>query len=166
MAQIEVWATTHQRWPEWEGFARGADLVTGIITPDATGAESHYLAALVDEALVGVLMFVIQPIGPEMDVPAIVETAGNPLLEAKIRAFHVLPEHRSRGIGTALQRHVLALAAVLGCYQVRSRSELSRGANYAIKRKLGFGMHPAVRTFADGRTSPGVYWVKAVAAQR
>lgn len=84
------------------------------------------------------------------------------LLEAKIRAFHVLPKHRNRGVGTALQRQVLALAPALGCYQVRSRSELSRGANYAIKRKLGFGMHPAVRTFADGRTSPGVYWVKAI----
>lgn len=163
MVQIEVWTATHERWPEWEGFARAADLVAGIITPDATGADSHYLAALADEVLVGVLMFLVQPIGPEMDIPAIVDFLGRPLLEAKIRAFHVLPEHRNRGVGTALQRHVLALAPALGCYQVRSRSELSRAANYAIKLKLGFGMHPAVRIFADGRTSPGVYWVKAIA---
>lgn len=162
MVQIAAWTATHRRWPEWEGFARTANMVAGIITPDATGADSHYLAALVDEALVGALMFLVQPIGPEMDIPALVDSTGRPLLEAKIRAFHVLPEHRNRGVGTALQRHVLELAPALGCYQVRSRSELARGANYAIKRKLGFGMHPALRTFADGRTSPGVYWVKAV----
>jgi GNAT superfamily N-acetyltransferase len=104
MVTIEDWTVGHPRWPQWEAFARAADLVAGIISSEAQGPDSHYLAALAEGALVGALMFLVQPIGPEMDVPAIVDAAGQPLLEAKIRAFHVLPEHRNRGIGTALQR--------------------------------------------------------------
>jgi GNAT superfamily N-acetyltransferase len=162
MLRIEDWPIDHARWAQWEALARAEELVAGVISPEVRGPDSHYLAALWEGALVGLLMFLVQPIGPEMDVPPVPGSDGQPLLEAKIRAFHVLPDHRNRGIGTALQRHVLELAPTLGCYQVRSRSELSRAANYAIKRKLGFGMHPAVRTFSDGRISPGVYWVKAL----
>lgn len=161
--QIEHWQADHPRWPEWQAFGQAAALGPGVIGADARGPDAHYLAALAGGRLVGGLMFLVQPIGPEMGVPAILGPGGAPLREAKIRGFHVLEAWRGRGIGTALQRHALGLAAGLGCYQVRSRSELAREANYAIKRKLGFGMHPAIRTFADGRASPGVYWVKVVA---
>jgi len=162
--QIAKWAPGHPRWPEWERLARRLNLVRAIIDPETLTQDVHFLAGLVDDSLVGLLMFLVQPIGPEMEVPVICDGAGRPLTEAKIRAFHVLPEYRGRGLGTALQREVLRLAPALGCYQVRSRSELDKEANFAIKRKLGFAMHPALRIYRDGTESPGVYWVRPCAA--
>ena len=96
-----------------------------------------------------------------MDCPILTDRNGNELTEAKIRAFHVDALHRNRGIGTALQRLVLAMARDLGCFQVRSRSATSRDANYAIKIKLGYACHPAIRTLRSGDET-GVYWVKRV----
>ena len=157
---IAKWSPDHPRWPEWERLAHELNLVRAIIDPETLAEDVHFLAALVDDALVGLLMFLVQPIGPEMEVPIVKDAAGKPLTEAKIRAFHVLPDFRNRGLGTALQREVLRLAPLLHCYQVRSRSELDKQANYAIKLKLGFAMHPALRVFRDGTQSPGVYWVR------
>jgi GNAT superfamily N-acetyltransferase len=159
---LDSWRADDPRWMEWRAYAEAAGLVHGIIDEHGLKPDSHFLAALLDGQLVGVLMFLIQPIGPEMDVPAICDGEGEPLTEAKIRAFHVLPSYRNQGIGTALQQRAVEMARHLGCYQVRSRSELTAQSNYAVKRKLGFAMHPSVRTFGDGRTSVGVYWVKKV----
>ena len=111
--------------------------------------------------VMGILVFVVQPIGPEMDCPVLCDPTGTPLTELKIRAFHVREEHRGQGIGTALQREALREAGRFGCYQVRSRSDFSRAANYAIKLKLGFAAHPGLRRLRD-QDEPGIYWVKAV----
>jgi GNAT superfamily N-acetyltransferase len=125
-------------------------------------AQACFLVAQQRSEIAGTLIFIQQPIGPEMDVPVICDSGGTPLLEAKIRSFYIRESFRNRGIGTQLQREALHLAAETGCYQVRSRSELDKAANYAVKLKLGFAMHPAERIFQDGRRSPGVYWVKRV----
>lgn len=162
--KIHNLAPTETGWSAYEAFLHTADLYAIFegLGADKLLEESHFLAAVVGEIYVGVLIFVVQPLGPEMDVPVICNTEGRPLKEAKVRAFYVDPAYRNQGIGTGLQKALLSQAQHLGCYQVRSRSELDKAANYAIKLKLGFAIHPAVRTFKDGRTSAGVYWVKAV----
>jgi GNAT superfamily N-acetyltransferase len=159
---IEEWGPTSPRWPEFVAYVTAEALAFGAIDERGLVPEAHFLAALWGgDKLVGILMFLVQPIGPEMDVPVLRNGAGEPLLEAKIRVFHVLDAYRNKGVGTALQRHVLRRAAALGCYQVRSRSEFSRSANYAVKLKLGFVAHPAIRE-VRGVASPGVYWIKHV----
>jgi GNAT superfamily N-acetyltransferase len=161
--RIDEWFPQHPRWPDLETYAHQNDLVHGVINEDGLTPTSHFLVALVadetGEDVAGLLMFLVQPIGPEMDCPILVDSNGNELTEAKIRAFHVDTPHRRRGIGTTLQRATLEKAANLGCFQVRSRSASSRDANYAIKIKLGFACHPAIRQLRSGDET-GVYWVK------
>ena len=161
---IELWSWDEPRFDEWEALAEETDLtyIIALSRQQQIEENTHFLAALLDGRLVGLLLFIVQPIGPEMDVPVVTDREGQPLLEAKIRAFHVLEQHRNGGVGMALQKKALEIAPTLGCYQVRSRSELDKGANYSIKLKLGFAMHPANRTFRDGTKSGGVYWVKCV----
>jgi len=161
---IEHWPFDHSRWSEWQSLAEQVKLghiIEGCRKQQIL-EQTYCLAGLIDQQIVGLLLFVVQPIGPEMDIPMIKDGAGNILTEAKIRAFEVLESYQRRGVGTALQQETLAFARELGCYQVRSRSELDKTANYSIKMKLGFGMHPAFRVFDAESKSAGVYWVKAV----
>ena len=161
---IELWSWDEPRFEEWEALAEESDLtyIVALSRQQNIEANTHFLAALLDGRLVGLLLFIVQPIGPEMGMPIVTDREGNPLTEAKIRAFHVLESFRNRGVGLALQEKVLAMAPQFGCYQVRSRSELDKGANYTIKRKLKFAMHPAYRVFDAESKSAGVYWVKCV----
>jgi GNAT superfamily N-acetyltransferase len=85
-----------------------------------------------------------------------------PLEELFVQTFTVEEAHRRQGHGEALQRAGLALAAELGCYQLRSWSSLDRTANYALKLKLGFAAHPAIFTTDTGLEVSGVYFVKTV----
>ncbi len=158
---IEKWTPNHPQWPQLVAFAQEHDLFANIIDSPALIAESHYFTALHNKQIIAFIMCLVQPIGPEMDVPELVDQHGRMLTEAKIRAFFVEERFRNQGIGTALQKCILDLAPQLGCFQVRSRSELSKKANYAIKLKLGFAAHPAIRKMRSG-DSPGVYWVKNV----
>lgn len=158
---IEKWAPNHPRWTHLVAFAKEKDLFANIIDSPELIAESHYFIALHNNQIIGFIMCLVQPIGPEMDVPELVDQHGRTVTEAKIRAFFVEERFRNQGIGTALQKCILDLAPKLGCFQVRSRSEMSKKANYAIKFKLGFAAHPAVRKMRSG-DSPGVYWVKNV----
>lgn len=161
--RVARWEATHPRWQEWVAFARALDETRGVLDEEGAALpDAHYLAGMVGERLAGLLMFVVQPIGPEMDVPVVLGVHGRPLTESKIRLFHVLPRDRGRGLGTRLQQEAIRWARRLDCYQIRSRSEMTKRATYRIKLRLGFGMHPAVRTFRDGRRSAGVYWVMAL----
>jgi GNAT superfamily N-acetyltransferase len=77
------------------------------------------------------------------------------LTEAKIHVFAVSPESRNRGIGTRLQRWVIARARSLGCHQVASYSCYDKVANYRIKLSLGFAAQPEVH----GNNEQGVYFL-------
>ena len=163
--RIEHWAWEKVDWGKLDPFFVTADLshIPAGVKREGRETETHLVVALSDDQMVGGLFFLVQPIGPEMDIPVVCDpSSGEPLMEAKIRAFFVLPEMRNKGIGTRLQQAILGKAAELGCFQVRSRSEPDKDANYAIKLKLGFAMHPAYRVFDETSRSAGVYWVKAV----
>lgn len=163
MAQFTIseWTQTHARWPELVKYIKEQELQRGVIDEYGLVPTSHFLVATQEDQLVGFLMFLVQPIGPEMGCPILTDRHGEALTEAKIRAFYVTEAYREQGIGTALQKEVLRRAATLGCYQVRSRSAFSRQANYAVKLKLGFVAHPAIRHLKSG-DEYGVYWIKRV----
>ncbi|MBA3469670.1 MAG: GNAT family N-acetyltransferase [Herpetosiphonaceae bacterium] len=158
---IEQWDATHLRWPELVHYIQHEDLAVGVIEDERPVPDARYLVVPTASEIAGFLMLIIQPIGPEMDCPILQSSAGIPLLEAKIRAFHVREGYRNHGIGTALQQAVLQTAARCGCYQVRSWSASTRASNYAIKVKLGFAAHPSPRTIR-GVVVPGIYWIKRV----
>ncbi|WP_179749885.1 GNAT family N-acetyltransferase [Microlunatus parietis] len=107
--------------------------------------ESRVLGAFdEDGTAVGLLRYVIQPIGPENDCQqSIID--GEALTEAKILAFGTRPDRRRQGIGLALQRRAIADAAAAGCWQVRSHSAGGYRANHRLKFRLGFAFHPEVR---------------------
>jgi GNAT superfamily N-acetyltransferase len=116
--------------------------------------SSHLLVAVEDETVVGFLRFVLQPIGPDMDCPAVV-VDGVELIESKIMAFGVVPERRRQGIGRALQQAAIERARELDCYQVRSHSSGDNQANHRLKLAMGFAMHPIVR----GDDNHGCYFL-------
>ena len=66
--------------------------------------ESHLLAAFDGTQCAGFLRYLVQVIGAEEGRPAVIHH-DKPLLEGYVEAFGVDPQHRRRGIGTALQRH-------------------------------------------------------------
>ena len=99
--------------------------------------------ALVNDQVVGVLRFAVQPIGPEAHCPPVLHD-GVTLTEAKIHAFAVRSEYRNQGIGTLLQKQAIRRARELGCYQVASYSNYDRAANYHLKLSLGFAAQPEV----------------------
>jgi hypothetical protein len=53
----------------------------------------------------------------------------------------------------------------LGCYQVRSRSDVGYGENHRLKLRLGFAVSPHVRTLEGGEERPGFFFVKVVEAE-
>lgn len=154
---LDEWTEAHPCWPEALEYLFSHRLIEneGVV-------EGGYLLATLSEGvLVGVLVGVVQEVGPEMECPVLRGPQGQALTELKIRVFHVQEPFRRQGIGTELQRAALQLAARLGCYQVRSSSNFTALANYAIKQKLGFAAHPGLRRLR-GEEIPCIYWVKAV----
>ncbi|MCY4081066.1 MAG: GNAT family N-acetyltransferase [Caldilineaceae bacterium] len=119
--------------------------------------SSHMFAALVEGRPVGFLRFVVQRLGEDEGRPPIV-FRDEVLYEAKIIAFGVLPEERNQGIGRSLQQKAMKRAEVLGCCQVRSRSDYGNDANYHLKMLLGFGIQPSLE-------DDSVYFVKALPAR-
>lgn len=117
--------------------------------------ESRVLAAFAEQGpAVGLLRYVIQPIGPDQGCQlSIID--GDTLTEAKILAFGTHPDHRRRGIGLALQRRAIAEARAAGCWQVRSHSAGGYRANHRMKFRLGFAFQPEVR----GGDDRGGYFV-------
>lgn len=161
--QIDCWTPEHHRWSELWHYIIKHEPFPAEFTDKQTAKRFFCSVALTSQNKnIGYHICRIQPIGPEMDVSELKDKSGNVLFEAKVRALHVEESWRNQGIGTKLQEMTLKKAAELGCFQVRSRSSLDRVENYAIKIKLGFACHPAYRTFRDGTTEAGVYWVKRV----
>ena len=158
---LAEWDEAHARWGELVGFVADERMVDWALADGRSLLPGgHALVALLDGVLVGFLVFLVQRIGPEDGCPPVAE-AGEIVTEAKIRAFAVRGDVRRRGIGTLLQRRALERARELGCYQMRSQSDAGRGANVQLKLRLGFGVHPAVRTIA-GEERSGYYFVKSL----
>lgn len=159
---IEFWEEDHPRWHELKALSASLGDSKYVFIDDDPVPFFASIALSEDNAIIGYHVFLIQPIGPEMGTSEIKDRYGSVLTEAKIRGLHVLEPFRNQGIGTKLQTLTLEKAAKLGAFQVRSRSELDKVENYAIKIKLGFSCHPDLRRFKDGTTEEGVYWVKRV----
>ncbi len=103
--------------------------------------ESVVVAAFA-ERCIGFLRFVIQEIGHDVGRPPIVQN-GRTLTEGYVEAFGVDPEHRRRGVGTALQAYAFAYCRQAGCHQMRSRSPVSSTENYALKIAAGYVIQPS-----------------------
>ena len=144
----------HPRWTELAAFIEAHGLQRNGVY--AEKSSRCLLAASVGDRIAGFLMFLVQPIGPEAGCPVLHDRNGNALTEAKIRSFLVVERYRGRGIGTALQREALVRAADMGAYQVRSRSDVSRKANYAIKLKLGYAASPEITATNDDSKPDGI----------
>jgi GNAT superfamily N-acetyltransferase len=158
---VAEWQPDHPRWSE------ALAAVAALGQSDWTAASApwhrstHLLIAQQDGEIAGFLRFVVQEIGPELDRPPVM-VDDRPLIEAKVLAFGVLPAFRRRGIGRALQEAMIARAAQLGCYQVRSHSSGTNTANHRLKLSLGFGVHPIVR----GEDTTGVYFILPLGSRR
>lgn len=155
---IQSWDEAHPRWQDLFTHVTTRENNIHTMTDDAP-VPFYAAVALDQDQIIGYHVFLIQPIGPEMDVRIITHN-GTLLQEAKIRTLRVEDAYQNQGIGTRLQQQTLKMAADLGCWQMRSRSAIDRAHNYRIKIKLGFAAHPHLRTYKDGTKKEGVYWVK------
>ncbi len=158
---ISLWTPEHPRWLALLACVEAEGQTDWLDASYDFHLSSHVLVATDDSAVMGFLRFVIQYMGPPDDCPVLMQ-AGNPLTEAKILAFGVPERFRRQGVGTELQRQSIVYARELGCYQLRSYSELSHAENYALKLKLGFAAFPEQR--ANGQQ--GVYFVMPLASHK
>lgn len=110
---------------------------------EAYADQSILLGGFRQGACVGFLRFLVQVIGRDRQRTPILDSAGRLLREGYVEAFGVLPPDRRLGIGRALQEHAIARCRALGCYQIRSRSPVTSVENYALKLKMGYGIHPS-----------------------
>ena len=132
-------------WRELVEVISGEGQAREAFDPFFAPFPRHFVAARQGERIVGFLMFVVWEIGPHDRGHPVVKRAGKALTEAKIIACGVPAAHRRRGIGRALQEHVLRRARGLGCYQVRSVSRWTRQANHQLKLSMGFAVEPMER---------------------
>jgi GNAT superfamily N-acetyltransferase len=149
---VDEWNETHPRWPEVVGLLEQAGQMSWV----AHAPSPLHLVALIADDPVGFVTFIVQEIGPADNCPPL------GLTEAKVVAFGVREDARRRGIGAALQRRLLERARELGCYQVRSRSDVGHDENHRLKLRLGFAVSPHVRTLESGEERPGFFFVKVV----
>jgi GNAT superfamily N-acetyltransferase len=152
--RIESWSEDGPRWTELVELFDAQEQRRWVL-PDEQRLRpsSEVLVAVADELPVGFLVFLVQEIGPPDNCPAIGQT------EAKVVGFAVSADYRRRGIGTALQRRALELARELGCYQLRSVTDVWRVENRQVKPALGFGVHPTVRR-VENEDRPAFVFVK------
>ncbi len=156
---IEAWPPEHPRWDELLDCIRALGQENWVNFSAEWHRSSHLLAACLDGRVVGFLRFVVQPIGAEEEHQPL-EWGGEPLLEAKILAFGVVPAMRRRGIGWGLQEAALEEARRLGCYQVRSHSAGKNSENHRLKLAMGFAVQPVIR----GEDRQGVYFILPLGA--
>lgn len=152
--RIESWREDGPRWAELVELLDAQEQRRWVL-PDEQRLRpsSEVLVAVADDRPVGFLVFLVQEIGPPDNCPAFGKT------EAKVVAFAVRADYRRRGIGTVLQRRALEVARQLGCYQLRSVTDVWRDENRQVKLALGFAVHPTVRR-VEGEDRPAYVFVK------
>jgi GNAT superfamily N-acetyltransferase len=154
MMHVEGWDPSHPRWEELLAVIEAEGQLRWTITNADYHCSDHMLAALDGDEIVGFLRYVRQPIGSDSDCPPVLLN-GEVLIEAKVLAFGVVPNHQRRGVGRLLQLEAIHQAQVQGCYQLRSHSAGKYTANHHLKLSLGFAVHPIVR----GDDRQGVYFI-------
>jgi GNAT superfamily N-acetyltransferase len=157
---VEEWEDTHPCWHKMMRLAKAHGQTEWVLFHAEWHIASYVLVALHADQLAGFIRFVDQPIGPDMDCPAVLAD-GRRLHEAKILAFAVDHQFRNRGYGRELQRAVIRRARELDCYQVRSHTDGAHNANHQLKLSMGYGIHPIVR----GDDNRGAYFVMPLHAQ-
>lgn len=167
--QIETFTTTHRLWPAYLAHLEQHQMRRWVINDQGQpNHDTYFLGCAAGEVVVGHLSLKRQPIV----IPAtawnnnqehpLLDATNAPRCEAFVQTFAVDEAQRRQGIGTALQRAGLALARELGCYQMRSWSSLDKLANYALKLKLGFAVHPAIFETGSGQRISGAYFIRPV----
>jgi hypothetical protein len=63
--------------------------------------------------------------------------------QSRRRGIETVPQSRRRGIGAASRRRAARQCRIAGCYQMRSRSPVTSGENYALKIAAGYVLHPS-----------------------
>ena len=117
--------------------------------------DSRILVASTKRQVAGLLRFIVIPIGPEDNLPA-VSIDGEELLQAKVMNFFVSPDFRRRGVGRRLQKEAIALAKSLSCYQLVSFSFDEYKANHKLKLSAGYAVQPQFRRNGEAH---GLYFV-------
>jgi GNAT superfamily N-acetyltransferase len=139
--QIERWTGDHPRWPALAALIADLNQTNWVAFTADWHVSSHMLVASQADAVFGFLRYVIQPIGVEDDLPAVI-LGDKTLLEGKVLAFGVAPPHRRQGIGRQLQERLIADCRTYGCHQIRSHSSAANHANYQLKLAMGFAIYP------------------------
>lgn len=124
--------------------------------------QTFFVGAVEDAAVTGHLSLKVQPITLGDGRTPVMGADGVALHEGFVQTFAVDEARRRHGLGRALQQAGLALAAELGCYQMRSWSSADRAANYALKIGLHFAIQPGTHTLPDGTEIYGVFFVQTV----
>lgn len=152
--EIEEWHPAHPLWDRLMEVVIEQGQHDWVTFTADWHQSSHLLVAHQGQEILGFLRFVVQEIGPESDCPP-VQSNGENLREAKVLAFAVREAYRRRGIGRALQEHLIEDAKSSGVFQIRSHSSGDQKANHRLKLALGYGVHPIIR---DGDRQ-GVYFI-------
>ena len=139
-AQIETWSHDHPRWGELQRLIDELDQTDWVAFVADWHLANHMLVAVQGERVVGFLRYVVQALGVEEDLDAVVLN-GEQLREAKVLAFGVAPAARRQGIGRALQLQVIAEARAQHLFQIRSHSSANNIENHRLKLSLGYAMH-------------------------
>ena len=142
---IQEMTPDHPKWQELVDVITQENQTGWAFNQHFEQFARYFLAAKQDGKIVGFLMFVVWDIGPhDRDHPP-VQMDGKTLREAKIIAFGVKEAYRRQGVGRALQEYTLKRAKELGCYQVRSVSDMDHPENHQLKLSMGFAVEPMER---------------------
>lgn len=165
--------------PLWAGFCthlRQHDMAQWVLQPGQISADTpcqplpalYFLVAVERDQVVGHITLKMQRVefpsanGDDASSTAVLMRDERPLRELFVQTFAVNQEFRNQGRGRMLQSSALDLCRRLGCYQLRSWSSADKVANYALKLRLGFSIHPALLETPEGKQVAGAYFVKTV----
>jgi GNAT superfamily N-acetyltransferase len=154
----EIWIHSNHKWPKLLEVAKRLQQEEWFINLKFH-EKNLAIVAISEQEIIGFLRLVTQKIGSDMDCDILCFN-GEELTEAKILAFGVIDEWKTKGIGTELQKKAIETARQLGCYQIRSHSSGTYKENHHIKLKLGFAFQPIVR----GNDIAGGYFIKSLDA--
>lgn len=166
---VQKFSQTHTHWAQYLEHTDKHDM-TRWITDEQRNAlpDVHYLGYLLDGSVVGHLALKEQPlIVPQTEWSRGLEhtvTSENneTLTELYVLTFAVDEEFRRHGYGSTLQRAGLTLGRERRAYQMRSWSSLDKDANFDLKLKLGFAVHPCTCFGPSGEEISGVYFIATI----